>query len=287
MIFPEPEGASQQETSHESRCVVLDHDVYALTSMGDEELHGAATSLSPAEIELLVRTDGRSTVAQIRESMGKVEPAVLAQTYDNLVRAGLIDLASNLASKSLDFTDFFRDEPESAPTDAAVSRANAEAAQGASTLQEHGYFVRIARRGQVALKTDPGQRPSVIVVEDEPVLGRFLKHFLVFEGFDVRLAANREEILNALKEPPLPHLVLLDVMLPDVDGFDVLLKIRQHPALQSVPVIMVTMKATREAVLKGLARGADGYVTKPVEPDTLMKAIKAVLGMAPRANANE
>jgi len=280
------DDAHQQETTHETQQVMVDHDVYALTSRGDEEMRGAATSLSPAEIELLVRTDGSSTVAQIRASMRSVAPDAVTSIYENLARAGLIDLASSEANKSLDFTDFFDDRPDSAPTDATVSRADAEAARGASTLKEHGYYVRIARRGRGRLKIDGGEKPLAIVIEDEPILGRFLKQYLMSEGFDVRLADNREGIITALRASPLPSIVLLDVMLPDVDGFDVLLTMRQHPALKSVPVIMVTMKSTREAVLKGLARGADGYVTKPVDPDTLMKAIKAVLGMptGPRAD---
>jgi CheY-like chemotaxis protein len=286
MVIPEPGGAIQQETSQEGRGLVLDHDVYGLTIKGDEEMHGAATSLSPAEIELLVRTDGRSTVAEIRASMGSsVTPEAFIAVYEKLVRSGLIDLAANLERLSLDFTGFFQDQSDSGPTEAAVTRATAEAGKGASSLQEHGYYVRIARRGPVPFTLAPGQKPVAIVIEDEPLLGRFLRHHLTFEGFDVRLAADRDEILNALREQPLPNVVLLDVMLPDTDGFDVLLKIRQHPALKSVPVIMVTMKATREAVLMGLARGADGYVTKPVEPDTLMKAVKAVLGMSTNANA--
>ena len=95
----------------------------------------------------------------------------------------------------------------------------------------------------------------------------------------MRLAANRNEVLSALREPPLPDIVLLDVVLPDIDGFDVLLRMRQHQALKSVAVVMVTSQATREAVLKGLARGAEGYITKPVEPATLIKAVLAVLGV--------
>jgi two-component system OmpR family response regulator len=68
-------------------------------------------------------------------------------------------------------------------------------------------------------------------------------------------------------------------MLPDADGFDILAAIRRHPALSAVPVVMLTAKATREGVLKGLAGGADGYITKPFEMDVLMKAIGVVLGL--------
>ncbi len=107
-----------------------------------------------------------------------------------------------------------------------------------------------------------------------------LRTYLKMEDFEVRVAATREEINKSLREPPRPDLVLLDVVLPDLDGFDVLAKLRSHEAMKSVPVIMATAKATREAVLEGLRRGADGYVTKPYDMPILMSAMKTVLGLA-------
>ncbi|OGB05750.1 MAG: hypothetical protein A3E79_00825 [Burkholderiales bacterium RIFCSPHIGHO2_12_FULL_61_11] len=120
---------------------------------------------------------------------------------------------------------------------------------------------------------------SVILIDDEPQLAKFLSHYLRFEGFDVRVAGCRAEIVAEIRKPPIPDLVLLDVMLPDADGFDILLRIRSHPALKDVPVIMLTAKATRESVLKGLAAGADGYITKPVETDVLLQAVRTVMGL--------
>ena len=67
-------------------------------------------------------------------------------------------------------------------------------------------------------------------------------------------------------------------MLPDIDGFEVLGRIRSHPSLKALPVVMLTAKATRESVLKGLHLGADGYVTKPFEIEVLMDAVRTVLG---------
>jgi two-component system, OmpR family, response regulator len=99
------------------------------------------------------------------------------------------------------------------------------------------------------------------------------------EGFNVRLAATREEIMKGLVEEPKPDVVLLDVVLPDTDGFDVLAKIRSTEQVKAVPVIMTTAKATREAVLKGLRGGANGYVTKPFDMDIVLKAIRTVLGL--------
>jgi two-component system OmpR family response regulator len=73
--------------------------------------------------------------------------------------------------------------------------------------------------------------------------------------------------------------VLLDVRLPDANGFDILLRMKQHPALKSIPVIMLTGEATRESVMRGLAGGADGYVTKPFELAILLNAVRSVLGL--------
>jgi two-component system OmpR family response regulator len=117
------------------------------------------------------------------------------------------------------------------------------------------------------------------VVEDEPMLAKFIQSYLAFEGFRVRLAGNRAEVVAEFRKTPIPNLILLDVMLPDADGFDILLRLRQYPALKNVPVIMLTGKSTREAVIKGLASGADGYVTKPFEADTLMRAVRTVVGL--------
>ncbi|MDP3757650.1 response regulator transcription factor, partial [Polaromonas sp.] len=113
----------------------------------------------------------------------------------------------------------------------------------------------------------------------EPMLAKFIQTYLSFEGFQVRLAGNRAEVVAEFRKQPVPDLILLDVMLPDADGFDILLRLRQHPALKNVPVIMLTGKATRESVIKGLASGADGYVTKPFEADALMRAVRTVVGL--------
>ena len=86
-------------------------------------------------------------------------------------------------------------------------------------------------------------------------------------------------------EKPLPHLVLLDVLMPEVSGFDVLNRIRKHPALQRIPVLLLTALADRKDVARGLTLGADGYITKPVLPSVLLKAVEAAVGrrqVAPR-----
>ena len=131
------------------------------------------------------------------------------------------------------------------PSDTAVARS-------VSTLRQDGYIVRIVRRPPTERKLALGKKLMVMVVEDEQDLAENMRMVLTHAGFVARIAANREQIVAAFRQPPLPDLVLLDVMLPDTDGFEVLAKMRQHPLLGEVPVIMVTGTATREAVLKGL-----------------------------------
>jgi two-component system OmpR family response regulator len=143
-----------------------------------------------------------------------------------------------------------------------------------------GYAVRIARQVGETVKPASGGAYSVLVVEDAPALMSAVCMFLELEGFAPHRASNRAEVLAELRKAPSPDLILLDVGLPDISGFDILASVRSHPTLKHIPIIMVTGSATREDVMRGLAAGANGYITKPFEFEPLMGSIKAVLGLA-------
>ena len=261
----------------DSTRAVQGRDVYVLSDKGEAELKASETSLTPAEIELLVRIDGKLTVDESAEGVRILAPEVVPDAIRKLLDRKLIRMRPSQWSELDGITGMF-DAKTLQPSQEALSRARAQASKGATALQKSGYYVRIARRDASKPALPAGRNPVVIVIEDEPLLAKFLKQYLTIEGMAPRLAANRTEILEAFRAPPPPDLVLLDVMLPDADGFDILLKLRQHPTLKKVPVIMLTAKATREAVLKGLAGGADGYITKPFEVEALIKAVRAVMG---------
>lgn len=259
--------------------VILHDDVFALTPKGQSELRGAATSLAPSALEVLILIDGRSTVGETAARARTAETAIVVNILGNLLYDGLIDFVKDQAG-TLDFVDFFQSKGVVKPSVAATAKAKKESAATALLLQQQGYFVRIVRRGKASRGPEATGMLSVLVVEDEPHLASLLKHVLTNEGFNVRTAANRDEIVAELRRGPRPDLVLLDVVLPDADGFDVLQRIRQHPVLKTTPVVMLTAKATRAAVLKGLAAGADGYITKPFEIDVLIRAVNVVLGLS-------
>ena len=253
-----------------------DNEVYKLTPRGQQELRGGETTLSPAAIELLIRVDGLLSVAQIRAGMPAVAPEVFSAKLGSLLDRRMLSPAE---------PDPFTEQFNIQLNQVALSGAEAEGDAGAASLKKAGYYVSIARPRGSARSLTPGEVLSAIVVDDEPMLAKFIQSYLSFEGFQVRLAGNRAEVVAEFRKQPVPDLILLDVMLPDADGFDILLRLRQHPALKNVPVIMLTGKATRESVIKGLASGADGYVTKPFEADTLMRAVRTVMGLPDFAKA--
>jgi two-component system KDP operon response regulator KdpE len=113
----------------------------------------------------------------------------------------------------------------------------------------------------------------VLVVDDEPRIIRFVRINLEMEGFRVIEASDGLMAVDQVREK-MPDLVLLDVMMPEMDGFETLRMIRE---ISSVPVIMLTVRNSEEDKVQGLDLGADDYVTKPFSPRELVSRVRAVL----------
>jgi two-component system KDP operon response regulator KdpE len=113
----------------------------------------------------------------------------------------------------------------------------------------------------------------VLVVDDEPRMIQFIRMNLELEGYRVAQASNGLEALTQVRDQ-LPDLVILDVMMPELDGFETLRMLRE---ISSIPVIMLTVKADEDDKVKGLGLGADDYVTKPFGPRELASRVQAVL----------
>jgi two-component system KDP operon response regulator KdpE len=117
------------------------------------------------------------------------------------------------------------------------------------------------------------RRKLVLVVDDEPRMTRFIRMNLELEDFRVIEAHNGVEALDKVRTS-LPDLVILDVMMPEMDGFETLEVLRE---VSNVPVIMLTVRADEEDKVRGLELGADDYVTKPFGARELVSRVKAVL----------
>lgn len=116
-------------------------------------------------------------------------------------------------------------------------------------------------------------RYKILAVDDEQRMVRFIQLNLEQDGFQVITAYNGKEALEQVRTQ-LPDLVLLDIMMPDINGFEVLKKIRE---VNNVPVIMLTAKGEEDDRIQGLELGADDYITKPFSPRELVSRIRAVL----------
>lgn len=147
---------------------------------------------------------------------------------------------------------------------------------GHEKLLSSGFFVNIVRRGSSPAPEGP---PLILIVEDDPGTAAVIDAVLKKHGYTTRLAANLHDIKRALSLKPAPHLILLDIMLPDANGFAVLERLRRHPDLGQTPVVMLTSLSEPADVAKGLALGATGYMTKPAPPQALVRAIRNALGL--------
>jgi CheY-like chemotaxis protein len=165
-------------------------------------------------------------------------------------------------------------EPE-VDADDAKSFENA-ALIGNAKLRESGQFVNVVKMG--ALPAPEGQ-PLILIVEDDPGTSAVLEAILKKRDYATRIAANLHEIKRALSARPVPHLILLDVMLPDANGFAVLERLRRHPEYAKTPVVMLTSLSEPADVAKGLALGATGYMSKPARPQALLQVIRTALGL--------
>jgi len=234
--------------------------VYAHSGTADVELTGARTALTPAEIELLVLIDGKTNVEELTRRAAPLAEEAVKKAMEKLVRAGYIVPAADVSSAGIDPGDFF-----------------STADQGLASLKKNGYFVCIAQAA-APRKIVKDEKLSLLVVEDDEQLAKLVRTYFKMEGFETRIAGSRAALEAALRDAK-PSVVLLDVMLPDADGLDLLAAMRRHPAVKEVPIVMMTAKSTRESVLQGIRRGANGYVTKPFNVDVLLKAVKSVLGV--------
>lgn len=138
----------------------------------------------------------------------------------------------------------------------------------------------LARNRSGPVKPREGDKHSILVVEDDADLLKLVGEIMRTAGFAMRFARNLVELKSELNSHGVPDLLLLDVRLPDADGFDILESLRANERFHDLPVVMMTGRTQAHHVARGLALGADGYVTKPFRMSQLVSAANTVLGRA-------
>jgi DNA-binding response OmpR family regulator len=122
-----------------------------------------------------------------------------------------------------------------------------------------------------------GMTPRVLIIDDDPDLLRLVGLLLRRINVETVTATDGFTGLTACEGEKIPDLVILDLMLPDMDGFEVLKRMRANPNLNHIPVLILSAKADPNTIRQGLDLGADGYVTKPYIANSLLDRVRALL----------
>ena len=117
---------------------------------------------------------------------------------------------------------------------------------------------------------------KILIVDDEKDILEFLSYNLRKEGFNILIANNGRKGLEIAKKEE-PDLIILDVMMPEMDGIETCEKIRETPSIEDTLILFLTARAEEYSELAGFTAGADDYITKPIKPKLLISRVKAIL----------
>ncbi|HXZ91542.1 MAG TPA: response regulator [Burkholderiales bacterium] len=254
--------------------------IYSRTAAGDEALASGDVAIPSDYRRILAVIETSTHTHVIRGRLRHFADELLEDWLAELEELGFISSITADVTQDLDFSSLLEAQRQSvrqAPPDDS-QRLGIRAAQAAfDELGQKGVFLaadRIRHRPPLAKRAS---ETCVLIVEDDPDQAALADLRVSMAGYAVRLARNCAELARELRTHAAPDIVLLDIMLPDGNGWDVLASIRRHPKLALLPVVMLTALNEPDEVRWGLALGADGYVTKPYSKSILAETIGAVL----------
>ena len=244
---------------------------YRLTDAGRAAWEGEDTAVPADYRRLLWMMDVHGSIA---DSLVSLYPRdMLEEWLAEMQEVGLIEFVPEEEAQSRDFS--VRNSDRTLALDQAQIKEAAKIAGNA--LARTGAYLALDRLRSRPALTKPPADTAILIVEDDPDQLALADLRVSMAGYKVRVAASVNGFLHALVDEGAPDLLLLDVMLPDGDGFEVLAKMRRHQALGSLPIVMLTARNNADDIGRGLVLGADGYVTKPYTKALLADVIARVL----------
>jgi len=252
--------------------------VYTLTALGQETLTTDASKGNlPQDYRRLlglVEVGGHEEVIRgrmrrfpdrlIQEWLKELEDLKLVESHE----AGELD-AITFTGARLPLLPPLTDEDRKRLAKTTVS--------GGATLLRSGSFLSDERVANLRPVSKALADTVVLLVEDDPDQMALAELRLTMAGYLVHGVDRAKELSRYLREKPRPDLLLLDVMLPDGNGFDILAQLRGRPEFSTLPIVLLTAKAELKDIRNGLALGADGYITKPYSKNLLAEVIGRVL----------
>jgi CheY-like chemotaxis protein len=226
---------------------------------------------------ILAFIDAETHADVVRGCLRQFPDKLLEDWLGELEQLGWLESMAETDDHDLDFAQPLFAEPKLLAED--QKRLERDASSAGASLAKSGIYLSPERlKNRAPCKKAPKQT-TVLIVEDDPDQLALADLRVHLAGYTVRPANSAKTLLGALRSG-VPDVVLLDVVLPDGDGFAILGQIRRNAVLALLPVIMLTAKDDAEDIKKGLALGADGYVTKPYSKNVLADAIRRVLKQA-------
>jgi CheY-like chemotaxis protein len=163
------------------------------------------------------------------------------------------------------------------PTPNIVAVSEEDLPRIAQMLASGGAYLSEERLRQYPPSARPVADTTILVVEDDPDQLALADLRVALAGYRVQVADSQRGMLRSLADKGIPDLLLLDVMLPDGHGFEMLPRLRRLPTFERLPVVLLTARTEPAEIAEGLRRGADGYVTKPYSKTVLAAVIDRVL----------
>lgn len=253
--------------------------IYTQTEKGRSELAASPGKLGPQLKTLLGMMDGKTSVEELQRKLEKVPADRLQAALEKLAADGYIE-AARPAGKAdeLEFSNFMK-RPVKEPTVQQKREAEQQTIAGMRSLKTAGYFVNILNRPGKRIEPRAGDKHCVLILDGDQANSLVLARTLLLGKFDVRSAARKDDIVAELNRQPPPDAIVMDVVLPELVGLELLGQLREHPNFKSVPIIIVTAQAQHDDIVAALVYGATGYMTKPCKPEILLESVKVVLGI--------
>jgi CheY-like chemotaxis protein len=252
---------------------------YRRTAAGDEAFASEDTAVPSDYRRVLGVIEGETQFDVIRGRLRQYPSKLLEDWLVEIEELGYIESSPTEAALDLDFVAHFKKKPpdQTGTIKEDMLRLERTAREAGAALTRSGVFLAKDRLKNLPPSSKSPGRTVVCIVEDDPDQLALADLRVSMAGYQVRAARSGAEFVNLIRSYAPPDIVLLDIMLPDGNGFDILARIRSHPKLALLPVVMLTAENTPDAIKRGLALGADAYVTKPYSKTIVVDTIRAVL----------
>lgn len=242
--------------------------IYRITDAGREAWESEDVSV-PADYRRVLWAIDFQGAGQI-EALERVFPEQhVSACLEELEELGLIERL-HVADISMTLVGGWPSAAQNPPAASDVASAH-------DALSTHGAYLAEDRLGARQRARKAPADTTILIVEDDPDQLALADVRVSMAGYEVRVAKSQADLMQSMAKQGKPDLILLDIILPDADGFEILQRLRRLESFADLPIVLLTIKGHADEIAKGLALGADGYITKPYTKNTLAKVIRRIL----------